>query len=559
MTAATLHICGEGETRCVTLNARGAVIGRSPQCDIVLHGNSVSRKHARIFRDPFKRWIIEDLNSHNGVNVGGERVQACALLPGEQVIIGSFKLILELPPTRQIEADRSVVISGCVTEDASQAQIVTDKVNTHEKLSDTYLKQLNDIHSRLLELTDPSRLYPEVCRCLASLPMMVAAVLRLPGEAVALPQCPEILACCLGGSPEGGAQSDMTNLCLSRRTLEAVRTTGDAVMAQSVHASEARFALTVSDSHNPRAVIAVPLGDLADVVDCLYFDLPLTGTSYGTFDFVRAVAREVGAMRQRLITAQMKAERQRLDEQLSLARDIQAKLTPTVPEGGFQVDLAVCYKPAMWVGGDYCDVWALENGRIAFAVGDVSGKGLAAAMMMSNLQAALRTTMTFCSDLSAVVEHINRHLCHSLRDDMFVTFFLGLFDPSENKISYVNAGHIPPLLMIPSESARSLGKAANPPLGILERPFAMNEQTMAPGASLLVMTDGIIEAKSPDGEMFTLGGVSRLMTEKKADSARQLVHGLTSAVADFRQTRGQHDDITVLALVNRRPPSDTAQ
>jgi len=164
----------------------------------------------------------------------------------------------------------------------------------------------------------------------------------------------------------------------------------------------------------------------------LYLDIPVNQTTENTFDFVRAVSRQVSLTRKSLVFMQVKAERQIIDQQLSLAHDIQSKLSPSELEHGLGIDIAVCYKPAMWVGGDYYDVWSLENGQIAFAVGDVSGKGLPAAMIMSNLQAALRTTMTFCTELSTVVKHVNQHLCQSLRDDMFVTFFLGLFDPSKN-------------------------------------------------------------------------------------------------------------------------------
>ncbi len=107
--------------------------------------------------------------------------------------------------------------------------------------------------------------------------------------------------------------------------------------------------------------------------------------------------------------------------------------------------------------------------------------------------------------------------------------------------------------MDPSQSARSLGIAANPPLGILERSFEMNEQAMAPGTSLLVFTDGLTEARSPDGEFFATDSLSELMTEMKVNSARELVRLATTAVADFRQTQAQHDDMTVFALINRRP------
>ncbi len=97
-------------------------------------------------------------------------------------------------------------------------------------------------------------------------------------------------------------------------------------------------------------------------------------------------------MRKSLLLSTARAERRILDEQLSLAPDIQFRLTRRGLERGFGIGVAVFYKSAMWVGGDYYDVWSLENGRIAFAVGDVSGKGLLAAMIMSNLQAALKPT-----------------------------------------------------------------------------------------------------------------------------------------------------------------------
>lgn len=552
MANVTLKISGHGKTWRASLSTQGTIIGRSNQCDILLESEDVSRKHARIFQDPFERWIIEDLGSHNGILINGKRVEAYALLPGEQVVIGSFTLTIEPSVTQQIGRDESVEISSHIVKDDFHAEILADKVTEEETLSRAYLKQLNDINESLSELSSPSELYPGVCRSLASSPKMVAAVLRLPENTKELPRSPEILAYCLGGSPNKMMAEDVTNLCLSRRTLEAVRATGDAVMAKSTHCSDTDMVLTISDKHSPRAVICAPLSDVTEVVDCLYLDIPLAQTTDDTFDFVRAVSREVISKRKSLISMRAKIERQKLDQQLSLAHDIQSKLTATEPEGGFGVDVAVCYKPAMWVGGDYYDVWKLDDGQIAFAVGDVSGKGLPAAMIMSNLQAALRTTMTFCTELSTVVEYVNRHLCQNLRDDMFVTFFLGLFDPSMNKLSYVNAGHILPLIMRPSKSAQPLGEPINPPLGIVERPFEMSEEELTAETSLLVVTDGITEAGSPGGELFTTESLIELVTNTKYESAQGLVDSITNAVTDFRQTLPQQDDITVLALINRK-------
>ncbi|MHC4336682.1 MAG: SpoIIE family protein phosphatase, partial [Planctomycetota bacterium] len=504
MAATILTILGHGQTRQVELNPKGTVIGRSAQCDVVLECEDVSRKHARMFRDPFGRWIIEDLGSRNGVVINGEPVEAYAVLPGESISIGSFSLSIESSLAEQIKPDVSPQVTASTIVDYFETEIVSDRSQPAKALSRSCLKQLNEINEQLSKLTSPSALYPEVCRALAQTPQTAALVLRLPEKTEPLPQSPQIITCCLGDNPDDATAQDGTDLHLSRRTLEAVRSTGNAVMATSTRSSGADVFLTISDEHRPRAVICAPLSAVTEVVDVLYLDILIDQTTPEIFEFVQAIARQVISVRKSLIFMQAKAEREVLDQQLSLAHDIQSKLMPSEVGPRFGVDMAVCYKPAMWVGGDYCDVWSLENGQIAFAVADVSGKGLPAAMIMSNLQATLRTTMAFCTELSSVAQHVNRHLCQNLRDDMFVALFLGLFDPSENRLTYVNAGHLPPLIMRPSEPARPLDIANSPPLGIVESPLEKVVEVIPSGSTLVVFTDGITEARSPDGELFEM-------------------------------------------------------
>ncbi|MHC4458922.1 MAG: SpoIIE family protein phosphatase [Planctomycetota bacterium] len=551
-----LTISGHGKTWQVELDAKGTIIGRSPQCDVVLESKDISRKHARIFQDPFNRWIVEDLGSHNGTFVNDKPVEAYAVLPGESIGIGIFTLSIELPLSQQIKGDSSLQMTTSVKIDGFEPEITPSKSKADETLSRPYLRQLNEINECLSKLTSPSALYPAVCRCLAQTPRTVAAVLRLPENAESPEKSPDILACHFGGNLEEPTTQDVANLCLSRRVLEAVRSSGNATMAKSAHSLDGEMALTLSDEHSPRAVICAPLSPATDVVDLLYLDIPVDKTAANIFEFVQAVSGEVILTRKSLISMQMKAERQILDQQLSLAHDIQSKLTPSGLEHGFAVDVAVCYEPAMWVGGDYYDVWSLENGQIAFAVGDVSGKGLPAAMIMSNLQAALRTTMTFCTELSTVVEHVNRHLCKNLREDMFVTLFLGLFDPSKNELAYVNAGHILPIIMRPSEHPQPLGKATHPPLGIVESPFEMALEKIQPDTTLLVVTDGVTETVSPDGNFFEMDRLVKLMADSEVHSAHDLVRAVTKDAGNFRQTLPQQDDITVFALVNRKVGSN---
>lgn len=535
------------------MGAAGGIIGRSGQCDILIDGTGISRKHARLSRDPFGRWIVEDLDSQNGVYVNGQRTKAQAILSGDQIGIGRYSLLftqaVDHRPARQDTVHKYTEL----VEDGLTPNVISDVDEAEATLSRPHLKQLNEITGRLSELRSFSALYPEVCKSLAQTPRTVAAVLKLPGKAEPPPDSIDILASCFGGRTHTRSAQDTANFWLSRRVVEAVRTTSKAVMATSSQSSDSALVLTVVDEHTPRAVICAPLSDAADALDVLYLDLPMETTTQDTFEFVKAVSREVILIRKMLILIELKAERSILDNQLSLARKIQSRLTPTALQDIPGVDLAIYYEPAMWVGGDYCDVWRLDSGQIAFVVGDVSGKGLPAAMVMSNLQAALRTTMSFRSEPSSVIKIVNSHLVQSLPDGMFVTLFLGLFDPSAGTLEYVNAGHLLPIIIRPQSTPIPLGQPDNIVLGLDDASFRASAESIGKDAGLLVFTDGITEARSPGNEEFGEEGVMSTLEGLGERSAREVVDLVAKAVEDFYQPSPQRDDITMFALFNRGP------
>jgi len=572
MATVTLTISGHGKTWQIEPNAKGTIIGRGSLCDVVLESRDVSREHARIFQDPFGRWIAEDLGSSNGVFINGKRVEASAVLPGVPIVIGSFSLSITQSLDQQIKRDDSVQTTATITTEGFETGIVSSESKLDETLSRPCLKQLNEIIERLSELTSSSALYPEVCRCLAREPEEVAVVLRLPEKAKPLPKSPEILACHFGGKPDDTKSGDTADfspsrlaLRLSRHLLESVQTTGDAAMVRTIYSSDAEITSTSIDEHSPRAVICAPLGDVTKVVDLLYLDIPVDKATPDMLEFVWAVCRQVILTRKSLILMEVKAERSTLDYQLSLAQKIQSKLAPSVPQDLSGVDLALYYKPVMWVGGDYCDVWVLKDGRLAFAIGDISGKGLQAAMVMSNLQAALRTTMSFCSELSEVMRHVNLHLIQSLPGGMSVTgtpfcnksqngnptLFLGLFDQAKGTLEYVNAGHLQPLIVQPQSTVMPLGQPDSSVLGAGDISFRTSVETIQQAGRLLVFTDGITEAKSPDGKEFGVKRVMYLLKTTDDRSAEHIIDSVVKAVEDFRQLCPQQDDITVFTLFNR--------
>ncbi|MFC1783325.1 SpoIIE family protein phosphatase [Planctomycetota bacterium] len=523
------------------LSSKGMVLGRSPEADIILESQRVSRKHALIFQDPFGRWIIEDLDSRNGVLINGERIGAQAVLPGDAIDIGPFRLEL-LQPHDQTIMPKPISSPTTILAESKQEEEVVSENYTSQTLSGHHLEQLNKIIDRLSGLTDPALLYPELCRCLAQPRSARAVVIRLPESSQPLPQHTEVLAFHTGDDSENNAAGDTGSLYLSRRVLEAVR---------NQHTVISTNKLTLVDEQKPRAVISAPLSDPAGTLDALYLDFPLADSRSDLFEFIRAVSRQVNLIRKSLLLMAAKAERSVLEHQLSLARDIQRSLAPTLPDNLPGVDLAVHYQPALWVGGDYCDVLPLEDGRVAFAVGDVAGKGLPAAMVMSNLQAAFRTTISFCLDPAEVMNHINRHLRQNLPTSMFVTMFLGLFDPSSGKLEYVNAGHLQPLLVHPETSALFIGRPDDPILGVFDDSFHTQVETIPPTSALVVFTDGITEARSPDGVEFGSQRALELFEKAEISSAGSLIDAVTETVTKFRQHLPQQDDITLLALVNR--------
>ncbi|MCP4256270.1 MAG: SpoIIE family protein phosphatase [Planctomycetes bacterium] len=554
-----LIISGPIDVKEILLGPKGATLGRNSDCDIVLDHSNISRLHARIFRDPFGRWIIEDLESQNGVLVEGERIKAQAILPNQKISIRPFTLSLLQGLEQRIAPDSSIQAKVSIVDTGLEENVVSYNADRDGILSAALIRRLNKITGHLLELQSPLELYSEASYCLATMLDALVAFVRLNPTSDSLTSSHQILACHFGKDATKDATTQTSNIHLSRRVLDTVRSTNTPVMARSGPSSDRQLVLTISDEVTPHIVFSAPINEFDGTLDALYIDILENKSPKEMFDFVEAIARQINSVQKSLVFSEAKAQRQILDQQLALAHDIQSKLSPSELDHGFDVDIAVCYEPAMWVGGDYYDVWSLADGQIAFTVADVSGKGLPAAMIMSNLQAALRTTMAFCTELSTVVGHVNQHLCQHLCDDMFVTLFLGLFNPSTNTLSYVNAGHISPLIIPPSEHPQQLGKAANLPLGIFKEVFEMRSKTISPNTGLLVVTDGITEAGSPEGELFEMEGLEKLMTDSESHSAQELIQTVIRGVTDFRKTMPQQDDITVFALINRKTDSNNNQ
>jgi len=546
MSETMLHIQGPDSTHRATIGPAGVTIGRDGGCDVTLDNPGVSRRHAQIYRDPFGRWVVEDLNSRNGVWVGGEQIKSQAVSPGQQIIVGPFAIMIEDDQTLQTIASSGRKASARLIEDVHSGAELLSKAQRDETLSSARLKQLNELAEHLIGMNSAEQLYPWVCEQVSKGPGEVAMVLRIPVEGQPLPSAPETVAFCSGGHTPERLPHNLA-LHVSRRVLEAVRSTNSAVMAGAATDDGERMDLTVVDDRKPRAVLCAPIGTIGVEIDVLYVDVPADGASEALLDYIQAVARQANFAHKGLLLAEAKAERAIIDRQLDFARKIQSRLTPPAITQAEGVVASVHYVPAMWVGGDYCDVWMMPDGRVTWAIGDVSGKGLPAALVMAILHGALRTGLSFSDDLATAVTRLNEHLLSHTPEDLFVTLVVGVFDPSSGQIDYVNAGHLPLVLVGPDGKVEMITEPGNPPIGIVEFPYVAGRSQLPPETMLLGVTDGITECMRGDDE-FGMDGLCKLASEHGGEPARTIVGLIADAAKEFEESLSQRDDTTVLAI-----------
>ncbi len=242
-------------------------------------------------------------------------------------------------------------------------------------------------------------------------------------------------------------------------------------------------------------------------------------------------------------------QRQRLENEISIAREVQNQLfpqkMPDVP--GVQIE-AIC-RAARTVSGDYYDFIQLSPTRIAIAIADISGKGISAALLMASLQAALRSQLlapgSDTISTAELVMRLNRHLVRNTGDDRFATFFVAVYDSSTRKLRYTNAGHLP-AFCICNDSAFYLDKGGMV-LGVFEDyDYEEGVETVPPDAILVSYSDGLIEPENVYGEEFGISRLRDAAIRLSASPPQAIAEGMMQAVEEWAGSPEQADDMTVI-------------
>ncbi len=297
-----------------------------------------------------------------------------------------------------------------------------------------------------------------------------------------------------------------------------------------------RGLLAVADKESRRGVGPFPASDLRTL---------------GLFANQAAIALENARLHLQAL------EQERLEREMHLAADIQRRILPREAPQVPGYELLGWNRPARQIGGDYYDLFLRQNGRVGLVVGDVSGKGMPAALMVSTLHSALHLLLDQAGVGPELFERLNRHVLESSASNKFITLLLADLDPATGAITYLNAGHNPALLVRRNPSAagvetEQLGSSGLP-IGVLPGSrFTTRTVALEPGDLLCIYSDGITEAESPAEEEFGTTRLLAVLHEHRDHPLPQILEAVQAATAAFSAGLPQGDDQTVVLL--RRNP-----
>lgn len=244
------------------------------------------------------------------------------------------------------------------------------------------------------------------------------------------------------------------------------------------------------------------------------------------------------------------AERKVTRRELEIACEVQTRLLPHSPPHYPGLDVGFFYRPAREVGGDYYDFTPLDGGCMGLAVGDVSGKGLSSALLMASLQGLVRTSLAAREGrLSAFVEELNNAMYKLTAMNRYATFFFARVDVPKQTLTFVNAGHNPPLVWRRDSEAASILEAGGPPIGLFaDSQYQSGEIPICSGDVVVAYTDGVVEALNAAGEEFGEEALQTMVQAYAGLDAGELCKKLEGRLLAFMADAPQWDDITLVVM-----------
>ncbi len=559
---AKLVVLSEGMEIEFELKEGQNVIGRRPDCTISISHPATSGLHAVIHAEGGD-CVLEDRGSRNGTFLNQVQVATRVKLSHNDTIRFGETIARFLDPAHALPAaDRRTAATvvdfraggglglGQVRISEEDSAAITDEVASGGRFQgldvnpQAKLKAILEISNSLAGTLDLASLLPKIIDSLFGIFPYADRGCILLKDARTGEMAPRAM--------RHRREDEDSTVRLSRTVISKVLAEKAGILSADV-STDAAFSGSQSIADlKIRSMMCVPLLRLdGEVLGILSIDSqhPLGRFTRDDLDILMTVAGQAALAYENARLAQSFADKQKQDTELEIARSVQRDLLPTqFPKvEGYQ--FFASYDSAQAIGGDMYDCFELADGKICLSFGDVAGKGVPGAMIMSRMSSCVQSTIHHVQDVVEAMEAINHHMCDGKIEGRFVTYVLCIVDTRNHEVVLSNAGHASPIIRRAGGTVEQFDQEiAGPAIGIFEGyPYQAETRKLAPGDMVVITTDGVEEAMNPQGELYGTQRVLDLVKNGPAE-AEELGKLLLADVRRHARSHPQSDDITIMTF-----------
>jgi len=525
-------------------------IGRSARSEICIPDAFASRLHAEVRQEGDSFWL-HDLGSANGTRYNGIPVkEPLRLSSGGEIQIGETKIVFTDNGQALKNISSTLIADSTQALDPSNTVSLTTRKNPTTDILDSSLSSRTDLLGLIskvgVALLSSSGL-DETLNQVASLVFQA-----VPAERVIIMLRDEKskVGMEIKVARTRGIDEPISEVRISRTIMNEVVENGKSVLTSDAQ-QDPKFASQTLILQGIRSVLAVPLSvNEFDVFGLIYADSPTHAATFNTehLDILTTLASVAAIRVENASLLDERINRERMERELELATEIQQRFQPSGPpviDGyEFQGISFSCYE----IGGDYYDFIPCNDGSMLIALGDVSGKGTAAALLMSSLHAAIHGQVAAKTPLLEAIISVNQYLTENTPTNRFVTLFAAELEPLTGKLKYINAGHNPPLIGRADGSMEQLSSGGLP-LGLMPMAeYEVGDVMLNSGDVLIVYSDGVSEANNLAEDEFGLDRLTGVLKANLKNTASGIRDKVESALSDFTGTAPANDDITLVIV-----------
>jgi serine phosphatase RsbU (regulator of sigma subunit) len=532
--------CPDGQMKTVPLTGERLSVGRSSAAELCFPEDAgLSRQHFA-FEVEGEEWTVQDLGSKNGTFVNNIPLKARLVLHAGDRITAGHLVIVYSPDAKAPEPGVVVFEGGSDSGAPSTSTVITSLEGANQTLAieraganktSGPLQALLRAGLELSENRPLSELFP--------------VILDLSIEAVNAQRGVVML---LDGDRLTAKAHKGEGFRISTAVRDKVIQEKSSILVRDAQLDDAfrgRMSIVEQKVHT---MMAVPLQVKDRTIGLIYVDSPFVLREFTKDDLsLLTVMANVAATRiENVRLAEIEEQDRIMKRDLSQAADIQGGMLPRSSPQIEGLDLAGFNAPCRTVGGDYYDFFTYPQGQVGLALGDVSGKGMPASLLMMALHARVQVLSEDPRDLSSFMVRLNKATCANCPSNRFITFFFSVLDSTTGTLRFANAGHNPPIV-VRANGAVEMLEGGGPVLGILSiAPYGEQSAALANGDMLVLYSDGVTEATDKENNEFGEERLIEVLRENRTLPAATIVEAVNAALAQFAAGAPQADDITMV-------------